>query len=157
MERTREEHCEPISVFHSKETGVVSDFLSDKQKLFEIYVETMPLTWNLHFFPQSLYCGGLYRNFVNYSFVGNMGSDFYQDLGRFGRQYPSLEPWITNVFHNEGKGNATNVGVETKAASHTVDFYTPHTLRRILEYYAIDYVMLDLPIPPWAEQMLAED
>jgi hypothetical protein len=155
--RTVEKHCQPFSVFHDPNTGLVKDFLKDKQKLFEIYVDTFPLTWNLHFFPQSMYCGGLYRNFANYSFIGDMGNAFYQDLGRFTKQFPALEPFVEQVFHYGNLQNVTNQGVETKAASQTLEYYTPRTVRRVLEYTAIDYVMLGLPIPSWAERMLAID
>jgi hypothetical protein len=156
MIKTNEGHCNPNSVFNENETGLVNDFLKDQHKLFKIYVDTFPLTWSLHFFPQSLYCNGLYRNLANYSFIGNMGNDFYRDLGRFTSQYPSLKPLVGNIFHPEGKGySSKNEGVETKAASHTLEFYTPCTVQRVLEYTAIDYLMLDLPVPSWAESMLA--
>jgi hypothetical protein len=157
VRRTVEKHCQPFSVFHDDKTGLVNDFLKDKKKLFEIYVDTFPLTWNLHFFPQSMYCGGLYRNIANYSFIGNMGNAFYQDLGRFTKQFPPLEPLVEKVFHYGNLENVTNQGVETKAASQTLEYYTPRTVRRVLEYTAIDYVMLGLPIPSWAERMLAID
>jgi hypothetical protein len=50
-----------------------------------------------------------------------------------------------------------NQGVETNAAKQVLDYYTPHTVRRVLEYYAIDYVTLGLPIPDWAEKMLLSE
>jgi hypothetical protein len=156
---TREGHCEPTSVFHDNETGLVNDFLKDQRKLFEIYVDTFPLQWNLHFFPQSLFCNGLYRDIADYSFIGNLGNDFYQDLRRLTEQYPALEHLVEKLFHMDENENVTlNQGVETKAASRTLKFYTPpRTVRRVLEYTAIDYVMLGLPIPSWAERMLAID
>jgi hypothetical protein len=159
VKRLNEKHCEPQSVFHNPQNGPVNDFQGhNQQKLFEIYVDTFPLTWNLHFFPQSLFCNGLYRDIANYSFIGNLGNDFYRDLGRFSEQYPALEHWVVKVFHMDKNENVTmNQGVETMAASHTLEFYTLRTLRRVLEYFAIDYVMLGLPIPSWAERMLADD
>lgn len=46
-----ERHCEPNIVFLDKENGL-TEGLEDKKLRFEAYVETMPLKWNLHFFPQ---------------------------------------------------------------------------------------------------------
>jgi len=55
---------------------------------------------------------------------------------------------------NESK---LNEGIERSASSHVIEYYTPKSLRRVLEYMAIDYVMLKLPIPEWAEQILEQD
>jgi hypothetical protein len=117
----------------------------------------MPLTtWDVHFFPQALNCSGLFQAYRSYDFVGSMGEHFYQDLGCFSNEYPLLKLSLQKVFQVNGKENVTNnQGVETKAASQMLDFYTSHTVRHVLEYTAIDYVMLGLPIPRWAEEMLA--
>ena len=45
-------HCEPLPVFYEKENGLVEGLNKTKKLLFETYVETMPLKWNMHFFPQ---------------------------------------------------------------------------------------------------------
>jgi hypothetical protein len=37
-----------------------------KKMLFQAYVEAFPLDWNLHFFPQSVYCNGLGRRINDY-------------------------------------------------------------------------------------------
>lgn len=156
-------HCEPLVVF-KKSSGVVDEFIPeyktgvsfDASKLFEIYVDTFPLRWNIHFFPQSLFCGGLYSELPKYDFVGNMGDKFYLHLERFSNQFPILKPFMEDQFHLAQMGDHNN-GVETKAASHTESYYTPRTLRKVLEYMSIDYVMLGLPIPRWAEDMLAKD
>jgi hypothetical protein len=151
-------HCEPNVVFmHNGSHTPVSDFQTDSHTLFEMYVDTFPLTWDLHFIPQSLYCDGLYRHFGNYSFVGSMDRGMYTDLRRFGAQYPQLEGAIEKTFKlsasSEGKESH---GVETKASEKTLSYYTPRTVRKVLEYYSVDYVMLGIPIPKWAEDMLAQ-
>jgi len=63
------------------------------------------------------------------------------------------------VFHLEQARNESklNQGIERSASSHVMEYYTPKSLRRVLEYMAIDYVMLKLPIPEWAEQILEQD
>ncbi len=48
-------------------------------------------------------------------------------------------------------------GVETKASDKVLDYYTPRSLRQVLEYVSIDYVLLGLKVPDWAENMLREN
>lgn len=150
-------HCEPLILFQNNITTPIDDLRTDDKKLFEIYVDTFPLRWNLHFIPQSLYCDGLFRHIHNYNFVGSMDLHFQADLRRLREVYPELSTRIKKVFNVSDGIIAENYGVETKAASQTEKFYSPHTVRRVLEYYAIDYVMLDIPIPAWAQNMLSND
>ena len=49
---TRERHCEPAVVFLDVENGLLERLDASKKLLFAAYVETMPLKWNMHFFPQ---------------------------------------------------------------------------------------------------------
>jgi hypothetical protein len=149
IERGNEDHCEPM-LEHVQ--GL------DKQTLFEAYVNSFPVKWNLHFFPQSVYCNGLYRHLDSYDFVGRMGPTFYHDLERLGRQFRGTLPdALEKVFHISDRLNNTNQGIETSASSHVLDYYTPKTLRQVLEYFAIDYVLLDIPIPDWAKQILEQE
>ena len=86
-----EDHCEPISVFrksprHNENNDTsttrtndsttprspIETMLWDKRRTFKAYVDTFPLTWNMHFYPQSFYCGGLYKTIDDYEFVGSM-------------------------------------------------------------------------------------
>lgn len=155
-------HCEPLPVF-AKGSKMVDGFIekaqsSDARKLFEIYVDAFPLSWNLHFIPQSLFCGGLNVELPNYDFVGNMGDTFYQHLKRLGDRFPALQPYLEDQFRLKTKGGIhSNKGVETKAANQTEYFYTPKTVRRVLEYMSVDYVTLGLEIPRWADEMLSKD
>ena len=50
-----------------------------------------------------------------------------------------------------------NVGVERQAAAKVLQYYTPKTLRRVLQYVSIDYKLLGIPIPEWAQNMLLND
>ena len=71
-------HCEPHEIY--KKYGVNrltegysfggdDDKLRDrnmnghKKTMFSMYVDTMPLKWNVHFIPQSFFCNGLYLTF----------------------------------------------------------------------------------------------
>jgi hypothetical protein len=54
----------------------------DVQSMFDAYVQTFPLTWNLHFFPQAFLCDGLGSHIADYSFVGHMDESFYKELAR---------------------------------------------------------------------------
>jgi Sulfotransferase family len=155
------DHCEPVTVFHNESTSPVQDLMfNDPRKFFDMYVDTFPLQWNMHYIPQALNCGGLYRDIDQYAFVGSMGADFYRDLERLQTQYPRLERGIEEIFKLTEHGKAGKInekGVETGAAGQVMDYYTPHTVRRVLQYYAVDYVMLNLSIPQWAEDMLLEE
>ena len=46
---------------------------------------------------------------------------------------------------------------DSKASEKVMQYYTPRSLRKVLEYVSIDYTGLDLKIPDWAEEMLRED
>jgi hypothetical protein len=168
-EKSRDsQHCEPLSIMIDDKTQLVNDYRNDMQKLFEIYVDVIGLKWNLHFYPQSLYCDGLYNHFEDYNFVGSMEDGFEGHLHRFVDQYPQLKekvqenfPRMLSTMNGDSSESNTNtsrtIGVETKAASKVESIYTPHSLRRVLEYTSIDYTMLNIPIPEWAERMLRED
>lgn len=94
------------------------------------------------------------------SFVGMMDANFYDDLNRLGLRYGErMMNTLENVFHFQQARveNKRNQGVETSASSHVMEFYTPKTLRKVLEYVAIDYYLLNIPIPAWAERMLEQD
>jgi hypothetical protein len=146
--KSNQGHCQPV---WEHVNGL------DNQTLFEAYVNSFPIKWNMHFFPQSFYCDGLYRHLDSYDFVGRMSPSFYHDLEQLGRQFGGTLPAaLEKVFHISNKLNITNQGIETSASSLVLDYYTPKTLRQVLEYYAIDYVLLDIPIPDWAKQMLQQ-
>eukprot|EP00531_Pseudo-nitzschia_arenysensis_P007302 CAMPEP_0116128892 /NCGR_PEP_ID=MMETSP0329-20121206/7630_1 /TAXON_ID=697910 /ORGANISM="Pseudo-nitzschia arenysensis, Strain B593" /LENGTH=447 /DNA_ID=CAMNT_0003623117 /DNA_START=136 /DNA_END=1479 /DNA_ORIENTATION=- len=172
-------HCEPSVLFAKPNpnninnsnsdiamNSPIKNMLWDNRRTFQAYVDTFPLRWNMHFFPQSFYCGGLYKTIGDYDFVGNMGENFYIDLDAMQKSYPGLGTGMERVFKlsqklssgifRSAKDKSKNIGVETEAASQALDYYTPHTVRRVLEYYAIDYVSLGLPIPEWAEEMLLQ-
>ncbi len=183
--RKREEHCEPNEIYRDHEQNDMkanrltagysfggdddkvkdSDMKGHRKTLFSMYVDTMPLKWNLHFFPQSLYCDGLYRFIDDYDFVGHMGSSFYNDLEKLGSRYGGrFETKLKEIFDYSSKLDRVeeevsnvNVGIETKASEKVMQYYTPRSLRKVLEYVSIDYALLDLRIPEWAEEMLRED
>ena len=48
------------------------DFNNAKHAMwFQFYVDVFPMSWNVHFYPQALYCQGLFRNlWTDYDFVG---------------------------------------------------------------------------------------
>ena len=81
-----------------------------------------------------------------------MGESFYHDLREMGRRY-QLTRQLESVFEFENV-TSQNKGVETVASSHVLEYYTPRTVKRVLEYFSIDYIMLNMPIPAWAEEML---
>jgi hypothetical protein len=165
-----ERNCEPRSVFYpphveegkkfSDGTDLIKILKPHKREFFELYVDIMPLKWNVHVFSLGLYCDGLYRHIQDYDFVGLMGPNFYDDVHRMGLRYGDrMMDGLNKVFDVERKfdENVTNAGVEQSASTLIEEYYTAKTVKRVLEYYAIDYVTLGLEIPEWAQKMLRED
>ena len=166
-----ENHCEPNIIFNEKDKASTKSsrefvkgfvFEKDHKAMFSAYVDIMPLKWNMHFFPQSLYCNGVYRFLDGYDFIGYMNTTFDQTLdalisrygGRFGDK-------IDEVFELSSKREVTSKGiglsiVETKYLDRALKYYTPRSLRRVLEYMSMDYVLLKMEIPEWAKTMLRE-
>lgn len=92
------DHCQPRNTFVNKETSSITDYFDNPQRVFEIYVDTMPMEWDIHFIPQSLYCNGLYRTIhTEYDFVGYMDGNFYQHLEQFGDQF-QLQDDVDLIF-----------------------------------------------------------
>lgn len=103
------------------------------------------------------YCNGLYRDLQNYDFVGNMGSDYARVLQTLtekfdhakDQKFPSA---VQKVFRVKFSGTEDNTATRSleknkrnrQTASKLEKFYTPRTVRRVLEYLAIDYVKLNL-------------
>lgn len=88
-----------------------------------------------------------------------MDSNFYSDLNKLGNKFGErMTTALDDAFQIEQERNASKgKGVEGSASSQVLEFYTPKTLRRVLEYVAIDYVRLNITIPDWAERMLQQD
>ena len=159
--RKAEGHCEPNVIFNG--TVLTAKIEKDEKQLFAAYVDAFPLKWNMHFRPQALYCGGLFRHIDKYDFVGKMDDNFYSQLedfaSKFGKDNNNLPKAIEKVFNltSELTKEQANVGKETRAASHVMEYYTPASVRRALEYYAVDYVTLELEIPSWVDDILNEE
>jgi len=165
--RQEQSHCGPLHVLksHSDNQQNMVDHFQDnnnsKKVLFEMFVDVIPLSWDLHFFPQSFYCDGIYRHIPKYDFVGYMGPNFHDDLHKFSQKYDQgsqLTDIVNSIFNVEGNRQQSNTekhrGIETLASTKVEQYYTPKTLKKVLEYVSIDYVTLNLPIPSWAEKML---
>jgi hypothetical protein len=163
-------HCEPTAVCHSdvvKSTGenlenLVKELLIDPRVMFEACVDTPPLKWNMHFFPESLNCNGLLREIQNCE-------DFCADLQAMGQRCGgSVTQQTEDAFKVNLRGeNVTRTAHlpsahqeakrERKAAKRLQAFYTPITLRRVSEHMPIDHVKVGLPISKWAEEMLQKE
>ena len=53
--------------------------MSETQR-FGAYVETFPFAWDVHVFPQALYCDDLGRRWGSYEVRGHMNSTFFQQV-----------------------------------------------------------------------------
>lgn len=187
--RDKEAHCEPNVIYapgtheerlkRFRDKGapsppMVIELETSKKVFFDAYVDTLPLKWNLHFFPSSLYCNGLFRTLPNYDFVGTMGEEFHDNLREFGSRYKMLEK-VQEVFNlvpvnktqsknstdQESRLRKKRFALERTGSSskRIKEYYTPRTLRRALEYLSIDYSTkgLNLPIPQWVDEMLQQE
>ena len=56
-------------------------------------------------------------------------------------------------YHTTTHANTT----QTKHKTPMLRYYTARTVRRVLQYMSIDYVLLGLPIPQWAEDLLQQE
>ena len=124
-------------------------------------------------------CDGLYRTIHEYDFVGRMGPGFYSELQQMGQLFDDkVDQALVEVFDyktklkeeeakmkgeeaaatNPGRISSNSIeGIETRASSKVARYYTPATVRKVLEYTSVDYILLNLTIPTWAEEMLRLD
>jgi hypothetical protein len=185
--RKSQGHCEPNSIFgvdylerkatkQQKENGedvsvdiapslLDMDGWFDKEK-FATYVDLLPLKWNVHFVPQSIFCD-LYRTIETYDKY-LMGKEFMPELDRMAKRYGGLLPEVLDDIFNyqtqlsDARDEAEkNVGASnahgTRAPSKVAQYYSARAIRRALEYLSIDYVTLGLDVPDWAREMLRND
>ena len=150
----------------------MAELRGDHRVLFEAFVHASPLKWNMHFLPQALLCDGLYRTIHEYDYVARMGPTFYADLQAMGQLFgqkaddaiQEIFDYKTKLSETEANRNATNAtssqvspqGIEMKASEKVLQYYTPELVRTVLEYTAVDYVLLNMTVPEWAEEMLRQ-
>jgi len=138
-------------------------FTGNKRSLFEAFVETSPLRWDMHFAPQSFHCDGVYRRLDQYDFVGKMDAHFYGTLQELGHAIPPLQSALEEVFSVSAKlaqnasTSSNKFGHATQAHEHLKEYYTAATIKRVLEYTSIDYLLLNMTVPTWAVEILMED
>jgi len=162
LRRKMEGHCESMSIFN--ETDMTMQIRENPKQLFAAYVDGFPLKWNIHFFPQSMYCDLLFRHADDYDFVGRMDQGFYGQLQNMASKFGEgnkLSEAFDKVFDvsfqlSVGRGNG-NVGTETQALKHVKNYFTAASVRRALEYFAVDYIRLGLKIPGWVDDILEEE
>ena len=158
VKKKREKHCEPNEVFNQEENKLMEGLDENPRAKFEAYVDGIPLKWNLHFFPISWNCDGLYRNIHDYDFVGKMNGDFYRSLSTLGKQFGrKMTTALEDVFQVSNNINYTNSGKETSAPDHVQEYYSARTIRRVLEYLSIDYIKLNMAVPEWAHEMMLKE
>ena len=173
-ENLYQKHCEPWeNGFNSNSKNkVMAELRGDHRVLFEAFVHASPLKWNMHFLPQALLCDGLYRTIHEYDYVARMGPTFYADLQAMGQLFgqkaddaiQEIFDYKTKLSETEANRNATNAtssqvspqGIEMKASKKVLQYYTPELVRTVLEYTAVDYVLLNMTVPEWAEEMLRQ-
>ena len=170
MVRKHEKHCEPNEVFNTegwgkKKQSPTKDIEDDPKQFFAAYLDVMPLSWNVHFVPQALYCD-LYRTVgTDYEFVGDMGKEFMVDLERMANLFKGRLPFQLDKTFGYKKGveskRENNTGNSNRHATHApakvAQYYNAASVRKGLEYLSIDYVTLGLEVPEWARDMLKNE
>jgi len=151
-----EGHCEPTIQFTNNETW---HSLPKRQRFHDFIMSTprdRERKWNVHFMPQSLYCDGLYRHEKYNKIV--MNSTFYTQLESMVSaigvgDFNKVDQAIDGVFHYKNSATQVNVGVETRAADRAKEYYTSETAAQVLKFYSLDYIMLEIPLPKWLDQI----
>ena len=153
-----ERHCEPLGLYINGTHSEFMRLLPHARMQLGSYVDTFPLTWNLHFFPQSLYCDDLGRNAHKYTFRGALNASLADQVGALGRLIDARALAATpgSAPKHVGQGAAAasfktdndSGGHKTDAAARLAGLVaTESAARRLLEYFAIDYVELGLELP----------
>lgn len=161
-----EQHCEPLALYlngtKDNATKVLESVSSPAMQL-GAYADTFPLSWNLHFFPQSLYCDDVGRSIEKYGFVGTMNDSFNEQVLSLGRRIDAH--WAGATAATSDDLGSTAVAKTFSELRHAHDPHAKHatskieqlmtvrTARRLLEYFSIDYVELGLPLPEWLRHL----
>lgn len=162
-EQTVEGHCEPLRLYMNgtNSSGTLHEVASERMQV-GAYVSTFPLEWNMHFFPQALYCDDLGRSWRQYSMVGTMNETLKSQVIALGKHLDAraaAQEGAAATEHGlaEGAGasaaaafpQSETTGHETGAGARVAELLSARAARQLLEYYAIDYVELGLPLPGW--------
>ena len=158
--RKKEKHCEPLVLYAN---GTIESerlrAVTAAPMQFGAYVDTFPLAWNLHFYPQSLYCDDLGRRARRYSFAGSMNSSFAAQVRALVRAIDGRAPAEASGGA-AAKAAAQSFAQLRESDSHATHaaqklslLVTTHAATRLLAYFAIDYVELDMALPPWLSSL----
>ncbi|KAL1510193.1 hypothetical protein AB1Y20_006523 [Prymnesium parvum] len=153
-----ERHCSPLEIFGNGSRSRALRSHTSLRGQLAAYADTFPLSWNLHFFPQALFCDDLGRNLHRYSFVGRMNETFLQQMrhvaahidhcasSQAGASDAAMRAYRC-VFPVKQDGHATH------AKRHVSRMISAFSARRLLEIFSIDYVELELPLPSFLEEL----
>ena len=165
----REGHCMPLEMFRNGTRSTALAGMSAATQL-ETFVDVFPLHVNRHFFPQAMQCNQLGLSHRNYTFIGSMNETFKAQVralnslvrARYERHHHlapgELTPWerameeFPGGLDGDGIARDANGGHSTNAAAKFTTYFTRHSVERLLRYYSIDYVELNLPLPRWLAQ-----
>jgi len=111
--------------------------------------------FNLHFYPQHKFCGGLHRTIGHYTHVGWIGTSLGKhvhsliDAMRSDPTVPDLPPKfkISDLFplQEEDRKRAPH---QSHSTSKLRRYYTdPELIQSVVEMYRDDYAFLGLPLP----------
>ena len=160
-----EKHCEPLLLFLNGTDSEALSTLPLQHMQLGAYIDTCPLKWNLHFFPQSLYCDDLGRSLRRYTFRGTMNDSISQQVGALSKIIDARAS-AAGAAPSDAASRAAamafkapSVNQLNKHATNAVSkisriVVTAGAARRLLEYFAIDYVELALDLPGWLAELL---
>ena len=168
-----EGHCEPVEVFGTihplpyyscppnEHNNTDGKRCHDSHKLrpelrlrltdreaFEAYVQTFPLKWNVHFWPQSLSCHNNHK-FAGepYHFAGMINDTFREQIDRL-TAMPDAPPGMAEAFRKTFAVKERKTK-ETEASKKVNQWITPWIAKMLVKYYAVDYMQLGIPLPDW--------
>ena len=84
-QQRRRQELNPVNNNNNNNVSVVTKTATtttttaaDYQYMFDAYIDIFPLSWNVHFYPQALYCNGLFLDLLDeYDFIGTYCSYIY--------------------------------------------------------------------------------
>ena len=162
-----EAHCEPHLLYRNgTRTGLLRDLSSNVQPssggatskaALELFADTMPLRWNMHFLPQARMCDELGISLGRYSFVWVMNATFLAQVRQLvraagGNSSSAFAQSVKEAFLDR-KSSLMQISRRSRPLWRNSSAVLEHVSRsaatRLLRLYSLDYVELGLPLPRW--------
>jgi hypothetical protein len=150
-------HCEPKAKFIQNCTWL----MMSRKARFRAFVKDFATgKWNVHFWPQALYCDGLWRSIKQFDYTLVLNDTYHSQLAAMGRTLslngqPLTE--IVNSVLNKKHNHHNDYNHRSRGTvgdyDQVLEYFDKESIATVLSYYAVDYVTLALPVPAWVAQV----